>query len=199
MNQSRRSALVDQIGPESSLPPRERLLETARRLFYTEGIRAVGVDRLVAEASVTKATFYRHFPTKDDLVVDCLRTEHARLMEQTVLRTKGLAPGPAIEAIFVAASERLREQHYTGCPFMRAAAEYPDAAHPARHAVAEHRAWLHDMFSAQLARIGGDDAELAPEALMMLFDGAMAAGYLDDPTAVPAVWRGALRSLLTHR
>ena len=64
-------------GTEKDLPPRERLVQAASRLFYYEGVRAIGVERLIAEAGVTKATFYRHFAAKDDLVVAYLQTKDA--------------------------------------------------------------------------------------------------------------------------
>ena len=78
--------------------PRQRLLDTATRLFYAEGIRAVGIDRIIAEAGVAKATFYNHFPSKDDLVLAYIE-EQDRIGRDAVAAFPRQAPGKMIAAI----------------------------------------------------------------------------------------------------
>ncbi|WP_240805538.1 TetR/AcrR family transcriptional regulator [Streptomyces sp. A1547] len=178
---------------EADLPPRERLVRAASRLFYYEGVRAIGVERLIAEAGVTKATFYRHFAAKDDLVVAYLLTKDAYYKDVAEPLAAGHPPAEAIDLIFDAIAEHARERGFRGSPFMNAAAEYPDATHPVRGLVATHRHWIRTLFQDLLAQLGHTDPASAAGALLMLYDGAMAAGYLDDSTAAHKTLLDAVR------
>ena len=180
-------------GTEKDLPPRERLVQAASRLFYYEGVRAIGVERLIAEAGVTKATFYRHFAAKDDLVVAYLQTKDAYYRQVAEPLAAAHPPAEAIDLIFEAIAEHSRERGFRGSPFMNAAAEYPDADHPVRALVTSHRDWIRGLFREQLTRLGHADAESAAGALLMLYDGAMAAGYLDDQAAAHKTLLDAVR------
>ncbi|MFE2875075.1 TetR/AcrR family transcriptional regulator [Streptomyces roseus] len=160
-------------------PPRERLVLAASRLFYYEGVRAIGVERLIAEAGVTKATFYRHFASKDDLVLAYLQTKETYYRAVAEPLAVGHPPAEAIDLIFEAISRHALERGFRGSPFMNAAAEYPDADHPVRRLVASHRAWIRELFEDLLTRLGHAEPRSAAGALLMLYDGAMAAGYLD--------------------
>lgn len=177
----------------ADLPPRERLVRAASRLFYYEGVRAIGVERLIAEAGVTKATFYRHFASKDDLVVAYLLTKDTYYKSVAEPLAAGYPPGEAIDRIFEAIAEHARERGFRGSPFLNAAAEYPDADHPVRALVATHRDWIRGLFQDLLTRLGHADPESAAGALLMLYDGAMAAGYLDDSTAAHRTLLNAVR------
>jgi AcrR family transcriptional regulator len=178
---------------EADLPPRERLVRAASRLFYYEGVRAIGVERLIAEAGVTKATFYRHFASKDDLVVAYLLTKDAYYKDVAEPLAAAHPPAEAIDLIFEAIAEHARERGFRGSPFMNAAAEYPDAGHPIRALVTSHRVWIRSLFQDLLTRLGHTDPESAAGALLMLYDGAMAAGYLDDSTAAHRTLLDAVR------
>ncbi|WP_231905562.1 TetR/AcrR family transcriptional regulator [Streptomyces davaonensis] len=178
---------------EGDLPPRERLVRAASRLFYYEGVRAIGVERLIAEAGVTKATFYRHFAAKDDLVVAYLLTKDAYYKQVAEPLAAAHPPAEAIDLIFEAIAEHARERGFRGSPFMNAAAEYPDADHPVRRLVTTHRDWIRNLFQELLTRLGHADPESAAGALLMLYDGAMAAGYLDDSTAAHKTLLNAVR------
>ncbi|MDF3140849.1 MULTISPECIES: TetR/AcrR family transcriptional regulator [unclassified Streptomyces] len=178
---------------DGELPPRERLVRAASRLFYYEGVRAIGVERLIAEAGVTKATFYRHFAAKDDLVVAYLLTKDAYYKEVAEPLAAAHPPAEAIDLIFEAIAEHARERGFRGSPFLNAAAEYPDADHPVRALVTSHRDWIRTLFQELLTRLGHTDAESAAGALLMLYDGAMAAGYLDDSTAAHKTLLDAVR------
>jgi len=184
---------------ERELPPRERLVRAASRLFYYEGVRAVGVERLIAEAGVTKATFYRHFASKDDLVLAYLQTKDAFYRAVAEPLAAGHPPTEAIDLIFEAIAEHARERGFRGSPFMNAAAEYPDATHQVRRLVASHRDWLRALFQGLLTRLGHADPESAAGALLMLYDGAMVAGYLDDSTAARKTLLDAVRLIRSAR
>ncbi|WP_345422805.1 helix-turn-helix domain-containing protein [Pseudonocardia xishanensis] len=167
---------------------RERLLRTASALFYAEGIRAVGVDRVISEAGVTRATFYRHFPSKDDLVVAYLQAVDAAVREVAASAPEG---GPRLRAVVGEMGERLCTDGFRGCSFLNAAAEFPDPQSPVHRAVAAHRAWLTGLFVRELELVGHRDPEAGAAHLMMLRDGAMVAGYLADaPRARTTLRRG---------
>src|SRR5690242_16960739 len=107
---------------------RARLPNTATKIFYTEGIHSVGVDRIIAEAKVTRATFYRHFPSKDDLILAYLREVHKmdRGAVDKAMATGNPAPVDSLLAIAGSIAEGIRSRGFRGCAFLNAAAEYPN-------------------------------------------------------------------------
>ncbi len=181
---------------------RERILGAGSALFYGEGIRAVSADKVIAAAGVSKVTFYRHFPTKDDLVVAYLEglatSERARLEE-----IRSQHPGDAaatLEALAGALGEVARGEAFRGCAFVNAGAEFADPRHPVRRAVAEHRAWYTDYLAAVARDGGADDPAAAAAELMMLRDGAMVCGDVDDASVVaPRLAAGFAAVLAAHR
>lgn len=163
-------------------PPRLRLLQTAARLFYTEGIHAVGVDRLVAEAQITKATFYRHFRTKDDLVRTYIEAHDQEIRTTAdALATRIRTPLDVLTALIAELGKRVCGGGFRGCAFINAAAEYPDPHHPVRQAVAAHRRWFRGRLTALLQDAGHPQPEAAADTLVLLRDGTMIDGYVDDP------------------
>src|ERR1700733_6280440 len=102
---------------------RERLLATATRLFYTEGIKGVGVDRIVSESRVTLATFYRHSPRKEDLVVSYLEHVHDLIAEQLSAATGQTQGRDRVRAIGTAVNGDIEQQGFRGCAFINAASE----------------------------------------------------------------------------
>ena len=172
---------------------RDRLLRTASDLFYAEGIRAVGVDRVIGAAGVTRATFYRHFPSKDDLVVAYLSGVDGLVRAIAA----GAAEGePRLRAVIGEMAESLCLAGFRGCAFINAAAEFPDSRSPVHRAVAAHRTWLAALFERELRVAGHPDPTGAAAHLMMLRDGAMVAGYLADPTVARRTLRRGLDDLL---
>ncbi|MFE3774608.1 MULTISPECIES: TetR/AcrR family transcriptional regulator [unclassified Streptomyces] len=177
--------------------PRERLLDTAGRLFYAQGIQAVGVEQLVTEAGVTRATFYRHFASKDGLVVAYLEARGAGV-EDTVAAILAAHRGrDALLALMDMIGDTLCRPGFRGCGFLNAAAEYPDPAHPVRVRIAEHRRWFHGVLRTVVGDAGHPDPERAARTLVLLRDGAMVGGSLDDPRAIRATLREAAENLLT--
>ncbi len=150
-----------------------RILAAAAPMLYMRGVHAVSADAVIAAADVTKATFYRHFPTKDDLVVAYLTAAHEGEV-QAVDRWRTELPGEPGKVLRRYA-EMLGEAScvpgYHGCPFVNATAEYPDAGHPARQVVARHRDWLDATAAALLAQLGVPTPERLARQLVMLRDG----------------------------
>lgn len=178
-------------------PARDRLLATASRVFYGEGIRGVGVDRVVTEAGVTRATFYRHFPGKDDLVEAYLRAVDAAVRARVGEVPDGQgAAADLVRAIARGIGDELCGTGFRGCPFINAAAEYPDPASPVRRAVVEHRTWLGETLVSAFRAAGAPDPAEAARRFVVLRDGAMVAGYLGDPEAARATLLAAVEDLL---
>jgi AcrR family transcriptional regulator len=170
---------------------RSRLLGTASRMFYSEGIRAVGIDRIVAEAQVTRATLYRHFPAKDDLILTYLTGADQAIRAGVDEAVGAGRPAPeTIRAITRGIAGNIRSEGFRGCAFLNAAAEYPDPGHPIHRAVLAHRQWFLDTVTGLL----GTDA--AGRHYVMLRDGAMAAGCLFDPGLIGETFIAAVEGLL---
>lgn len=176
---------------------RQRLLGTATRIFYSEGIHSVGVDRIIAEAKVTRATFYRHFPSKDDLILAYLREVHEidRGAVDAVITTDSPPVAPLL-AIANSIAERIQSPGFRGCAFLNAAAEYPDTEHPVRQEIIAHRQWFLDTLTTLMAQVHEETAESAARHFVMLRDGAMAAGCLFDPALVSETFLRGVEGLL---
>lgn len=164
---------------------RTRLLDTASTIFYAEGIRHVGVDRIIAEAQVTRATFYRHFPSKEDLVLAHVeqRDQQIRSAVTEAFRTS-TDPETLLIMMMAGIAEEICGPGFRGCPFINAAAEYPDPDHPVRQAVQAHRSWFRQTVMNLVVAAGCPDSEHTTASLVLLRDGAMAGGDLDDPASV---------------
>lgn len=166
--------------PDGTSAARERLLATASELFYREGIHSVGVDRIIAEAGVTRATFYRHFPSKESLVEAYLGVEDANIRSALeAAEASGADAAPLVGLVIEALADDVARHHTRGCPFINAAAEYPDAASGVRTAVGEHREWFRSELERLLGAADADDPVQAAAELVLLRDAAMVGGYLD--------------------
>jgi AcrR family transcriptional regulator len=179
-------------------PARRRLLDTATRLFYAEGIHAVGIDRIIAEADVAKATFYSHFPSKDDLVLAYIEDQD-RIGREAVAALPKEAPREMIRAIMGRISEAAVAGGFRGCPFLNAAAEYPDPRSPVRQAIDARRAWYRDTVRKLLAADGDPAPSVTAALLVAVSDGLLEGAYLDDPAKIPALIREAVTRLLSRR
>ena len=111
--------------PSATSAARDRILDTAFRLFYARGLRAVGVDTIIAESGVAKATFYRHFPAKDDLILAYLdKVDHVWTAQlQAAAHAAGPEPADQLVGLFDALTTACRRPGYRGCAFINAAAE----------------------------------------------------------------------------
>ncbi|MCC3275858.1 TetR/AcrR family transcriptional regulator [Arthrobacter sp. zg-Y20] len=176
---------------------RERILGSASSLFYTEGVRAVSADKIIAAAGTTKVTFYRYFRSKDDLVVAYLQEQSAGMQE----RAAALDPDPCtgLRQLAEVMGTEACSPGFRGCPFINAAAEYPDPEHPVRMVITGHRAWLHSLVAGRLRLLGVQEADSLADQLLMLRDGAMVYGYVEDGTAVGPALAAAGEALVLPR
>ncbi|MFE3737002.1 TetR/AcrR family transcriptional regulator [Streptomyces sp. NPDC059134] len=177
--------MISPQSPAAASPARARLLETASRIFYADGIRHVGVDRIMAEAQVTRTTFYRHFPSKEDLVLAHVeqRDQQIRSAVTGTFRTT-TAPEALLIMLMAGIGEEICGPGFRGCPFINAAVEYPDPEHPVRQAVQAHRSWFRQTVLNLVIAAGCQDSEHTTAVLVLLRDGAMAGGDLGDPASV---------------
>jgi AcrR family transcriptional regulator len=179
---------------------RARLLRTASELFYAEGLHSVGIDRIVATAPVTRATLYKHFPGKDDLVVAYLtQADDAIRTRAAAARAQDASPDDTIRAVARSIADDIRSPGFRGCAFLNAAAEYADPAHPVHQAVLKHRQWFLAMITELFTATGKPDPEPAARHFVMLRDGAMAAGCLSDPEEVCATFLRGIEGSLKYR
>lgn len=160
---------------------RQRIIDAADRLFFTYGVRAAGVDRIVAEARVTRATFYRHFPSKDDLVEAYLRArcERGRVAVAALRAAAPDDPRAVLDGIARGIADDCAVDNFRGCEFVNAAAEYSDDSAAARRLAVEQRAWVVDVAADLLAALNRPRPRELAEVLLMLRTGAVFAAGLD--------------------
>lgn len=176
--------------------PRERLLRIASGLFYREGIKGVGVDRVLAEAGVTRATMYRHFAGKEALVAAYLEQEDATIRGYFAAAADlGGSPTDLLELVVAGIADDASRYHDRGCPFINAAAEYSDPESPVRQIVARHRAWFRGALTDLARAAGRPDPEHVASALVLLRDATLVGVYLDDADQVVAAFTRTARQV----
>ncbi|MDQ1037996.1 AcrR family transcriptional regulator [Streptomyces sp. V3I8] len=184
----------------STSEARARLLNTATRIFYAEGIHSVGIDRITTEAQVTRATLYRHFVGKEELVLAYLDLADQGIRGQVAAAlASGRSPVERVRAVARSITEGIRSPGFRGCAFLNAAAEYHDAAHPIHQAVLAHRQWFLNTVTQLLAETGDAPADADARHFVMLRDGAMAAGCLFDPALVSETFLRGVEGILHTR
>jgi AcrR family transcriptional regulator len=162
------------IEKDERIPPRARLLAVASELFYRQGIRAVGVEAIAEAAGTNKMTLYRHFPSKDELVAECLR-QVAREGTERWQRYDQAHPGDPlaqIRAWLAEVADIFADKNHRGCALANAAIELPDRNHPARRVVEEFKLAQRKHLAHLCASAGLDDPELLADELYLLLEGA---------------------------
>ena len=172
-----------------ALDVRERILECASALFYRQGVRAVGVDLVVERAGVAKTSLYRHFRTKDDLVVAFLEREDVDFWTTWDGVAAKHANDPAVElaAHMHWIGERLSRSNYRGCPQINVSAEFPEQDHPTRLVARAHMHGLRSRLDAIARRLDVAHPEVLAAQLALLINGAFVSSELlatDDATQI---------------
>jgi AcrR family transcriptional regulator len=177
---------------------RQRILDTAFRLFYAHGIRAVGVDRIIAESGAAKATFYKYFPAKDDLVVAYLDTVDGIWSQQLheAAEAAGTAPADQLVGMFDALGSACRRDGYRGCAFINAAAE-SEPGTPVHDRTLTHKTAVRGWVRGLAADAGAADPDLLARSLTLLLDGVLASGSVDGLPDAPAAAKEAALALVT--
>ena len=182
---------------------RERVLTTAGRLFYERGFGAVGVDLIVAEAGVAKTTLYRHFPSKNDLIVAWLERANAEflLWLDDVVDSK-VAPTRRLTTLMEAVEHLATSPTCLGCTFQVSAAEFPDVSHPVHAVAVAHKETIRARLRLLAAEAGVDDPAVLGDGLLLMLDGAFAATRMygtSSPASALAATAAALIRQATRR
>ena len=162
-------------------PARERILLTAHDLFYREGIRSTGIDTVIARAAVTKVTFYRHFKSKNDLIVAYLEYRHERRMRWFTAALQ--RHGGTLQALVPTMAEWFRAPEYRGCAFINGVSEIAPALPQVTEITRRHKAEMQQAIAALLP--AGRRREALARSLALVIDGAIVqAQFRSDPDAV---------------
>lgn len=171
---------------KTGTPTRERIISAASKLFYSEGVRAVGVDAVAEKAGVTKRTLYYHFTSKDELVAAYLEGRdqpNIELFKQWFAAAKG-SVAAKVQAIFNNVAQSARHPKWKGCGFLRTSAELANMpGHPAMRIGAAHKKKFEDWLRATFEAERLADAPLLARQIMLLLDGSFSVVLLQrDPT-----------------
>jgi len=177
---------------------KQRLLTAAEKLFYAEGIRAIGVDRLLRVSGVGRASFYRHFASKDDLIVAVLEERDRRWLAwlRESVEAKAADPADRPLAVFDALSERFSRRDFRGCAFINTMVEVADVRSPAHRAADRHKRRVVDYLTKLLAAAGRSDAPALAVEFALLVDGAIVTAVREGTPAAADRARNMARRLL---
>jgi AcrR family transcriptional regulator len=189
-----------QSGPGRShvTPPRARILAAAGVLFAENGVARTGVDALIEAAGVAKATFYRHFPSKDALIVAWLRDPRTRWFDsvRATAEARATTPSELIPRFFEAVAEWLEAEDFVGCPYLNTALEMSDPNHPAGRVIREHLAEIGAYLERQAAAAGHRDAARLGRELHALLAGSISLAVANRTSSFAIAARDAAVQLL---
>ncbi len=171
---------------------KDRILETADRLFYLQGLRAVGVDTIAAEIGISKRTLYNHFPSKDALIAAYLERRFV------TPRPSDKPPAEQILATFDSLERRFASKDFRGCPFVNAVAELGSEDRSVRRIAIDFKESRRLWFRNLLAQLGVDDAEGLATQLALLVDGSIAQDLVRNDPAMARAAKQAATVLLAN-
>jgi AcrR family transcriptional regulator len=175
---------------------KQRLLDTADRLFYQDGIRAVGIDRIIAEAGVAKMTLYTYFPSKDDLIVAVLRYREEQVLAffRAAMARHATRTTDSLRAFFAALKEWFESPGFRGCAFQNAAVELADPAHAGTQFVRDHKRRFAALLRGIVEEAAGTGAATLAPAIALLVEGAIVTAVIHGtPDAAEVAHDAALR------
>jgi AcrR family transcriptional regulator len=177
---------------------RERLIAAAADLFYRNGIRATGVDAVVAAAGLTKPTLYQHFASKEELVAAVMDYRSSHWQAALAARVDG-APGGArarLQAAFRFLEEFIAEGGFRGCALVNASVEIPHPQDPAREIARANKAWNRRLMERLAREAGAAHPRSLSCSLALLLEGAITSAYVEDNTAAGRQARKAAEQLI---
>lgn len=190
-------ACAETLPKESKASARERILETAMRLFYQDGIRATGIDKIIAESGVAKMSFYRSFPSKSDLVVAFLRKRHDLWMSWFTQRVEAklASSNGGLEVIADVLKEWFEEPDFRGCAFINTVAE--DGSHSSEQAsiAQDHKQQLEDYLEKLARRLKLKVPKEVAAAATLVIDGTIVRAQMTGNPRVALVCKQLLKKL----
>src|SRR6187431_1810281 len=179
-----RKSAAELLGvPVAPRNARERIVLTAIDLFYSHGFNAVGLDRILDTVGTTKTTFYKHFASKDELVVVAVRERDAwerAAWARAVQQLAGDDPRGQLLAMFDVLDVWFNDPAFRGCMFMNAATEFPNPNDPVHQAAAEHKRAARDTVAAIAQRGGASDPGAFADAYTLVFEGTLVLRQVHD-------------------
>ena len=169
-----------------SASKRTMLIEKALETYYRGGFQAVGMDRLARETGISKTSMYKHFRTKEELILEVLKLRDENFRNWFVRRIDELADTPATQllAIFDVLGEWFHEEGFLSCMFIRASSEYPNPDHPIHMSSAKHKRLLLTYVIGLAEQAGIPDPGQLARQLMLLKEGAIVIAHLHGPEGV---------------
>jgi len=169
----------------TSSPKRDHLMATAWRLFYRDGLRAVGIDTILAEAGVAKMTLYNHFSSKEELIIAILEKRDVEFRASLMAQVDAAGPDPEkrLLAVFDWLEAWFGSDNFKGCVFIRAVSEYPDPSHPIHQTAWRHKVAVKAALTDLCAAAGAKDPATLAESLSLLIDGAIVTAHATQSTA----------------
>ena len=179
-------------------PARQRILDAASEMFYRDGIRAVGIDAIIARSGVAKMSLYRNFRSKDALVTAWLEDRNGFFWRRWDKAEAARAGDPRgqLEAILDMIAATASHPKWRGCPFLNTGTEFPEPDHPARAVILAHKRAVRDRLRALADIAGARDPDLLAEQLQLLIDGAYAIGQSLGPDGPAKTVASAGRALI---
>ena len=181
---------------------RDRLVAKAIDLFYANGFQAVGLDRVIAETGVTKTTFYRHFESKDDLVIEAIRQRDAwesTAWRRAIVSRAGPDPVRQLLAMFDVLDEWFNHPDFGGCIFINAAAEFPDPKDPVHKVAAEYKRRSRDAVRDQAKLAGADDPDQFADLYTAILEGTLVLRQVHGRHDAARLMRGTIEQMIrTH-
>ena len=158
----------------------QSIFETARELFYRRGVRAVGVDEIVAQAGVTKPSLYRAYASKDALVAACLEESAKEGMAALDATIEAAGPDPLaqLRALIAHYADEIADPAFRGCPLSNTAVEFPEAGHPGRAVIETCKVEMRQRIGELTRRLGVRDPEMLADAITLVVEGAMASHHV---------------------
>jgi AcrR family transcriptional regulator len=183
---------------ERKKPARQRILDAASEMFYRDGVRAVGIDAIIARSGVAKMSLYRNFPSKDALVTAWLADRNAFFWRRWDEAEASRAGDPCgqLEAILDMIAATASHPKWRGCPFLNTATEFPEPGHPARAVILAHKRAVRERLRGLAAAARARDPDLLAQQLQLLIDGAYAIGQSLGPSGPAKTVAGAGRALI---
>ena len=183
---------------EERKPVRERILETAAEMFYRDGIRAVGIDAIIARSGVAKMSLYRHFSSKDALVAAWLEDRNAFFWRRwdRAEASRGDDPRSRMEGILDMIASTVSQRQWRGCPFLNTGTEFPEPDHPARGIILANKQAVRVRLRTLAAAAGARDPDVLAQQLQLLIDGAYAIGQSLGPEGPAKTVADAGRALI---
>jgi len=180
--------------------PKDQLLATAARLFFPNGYRSIGVDTIAAESGIGKMTLYRHYESKDELIVAYLSDSNTKFWEAFEKVTSVVdSPREKLIRFFESLAEYVSQPACFGCPFLNVAAEYPDTEYPGHQIALQHKESVRQRFYELARQAGARKPDVLADQLFLLMDGTYMTARMYGPRNPATHVVEAVHTLLDHQ